>query len=499
VRSTLIILIFISSKLCAQVNGTWLSSGSLNLRVNADGQMATFNGAAASEYVSGSNNHLFKFINVWISGVDAGQNLFISSNNGFNNKTDFSPGPVDTLTYAGADPANWNSIYSVTNSQIFNHRKNFRNLNYQPIAEIKNWPASVSGRYYQYLAPFIDYDQDGKYDPLKGDYPDIVGDKACYFIVNDNYSEHKASGGQPLKIETYGMLYTFNELPDVVFARIYVVNRTNKHFNNVKMSIHSGIELGNANDNFIGSIPSKNVAFAYNADNNDEGHFDANQPLAGIVSLNKTSSSILYITNDTNAITGMPITPESHRNFMNGLWKNGDILNFGNNGIGNGKPCKYVYPGSYDPLNSSENWIETGTGGERSILMNFDQNTLPSNGYISIDFAVFGKGKSNGNPYDAVNMLSNEISTFYRGQNLGIKPITNTNAIQLKNPILVGENILTNTLQNFDKIEVYNSVGQRIKSIKMSVENTLTIDEPGIYYISLIVENQIITKKLIII
>jgi hypothetical protein len=96
-------------------------------------------------------------------------------------------------------------------------------------------------------------------------------------------------------------------------------------------------------------------------------------------------------------------------------------------------------------------------------------------------------------------MLSNEISTFYRGQNLGIKPITNTNAIQLKNPILVGENILTNTLQNFDKIEVYNSVGQRIKSIKMSVENTLTIDEPGIYYISLIVENQIITKKLIII
>ena len=60
-RLAAIILLFISINTFAQVNGDWIESGQLKLRVNADGEMATFNNSAASELPAGSNNNLFKF------------------------------------------------------------------------------------------------------------------------------------------------------------------------------------------------------------------------------------------------------------------------------------------------------------------------------------------------------------------------------------------------------------------------------------------------------
>ena len=36
-----------------------------------------------------------------------------------------------------------------------------------------------------YLAPFVDVDYDGLYNPALGDYPDVMGDQAIFFIFND--------------------------------------------------------------------------------------------------------------------------------------------------------------------------------------------------------------------------------------------------------------------------------------------------------------------------
>ncbi len=493
------ILLFINLNTFAQVNGDWINSGLLKLRVNSDGQLATFNNAPASEIPAGSNNNIFKFVNLWISGYDSDNQLHISTTNGFGNKTDYSQGPIDSLTYAGADPSNWNYVWNVTSSQINTHRSSFKNKDYIAPDAIKNWPANGSGRFNKYLAPFIDYDQDGIYDATKGDYPSILGHQACFFILNDNYSEHKASGGQPLKVEVYGMLYSFNNLPAIIFGKYYFVNRTDRAYSNIKVSLHTAFELGNSQDNYCGTLFSKNMVFGYNGDDNDENHFGTAKPLAAAMILNHNLSSSLYISNDLNSETGMPTKPLEHRNFMEGNWKSSKPLSYGNDGQGNGVPAQFVYPGKSDPKFTSTNWVETQIPGERSILANLSYDSLRSKGFIEVDFALLGFASSQGDPYSFLETEADKVTYFWSNTVLGIKQPLVSNQLKIKNPITVGENIYCDWFQNFDQIELINQLGQQVNIINPKVEKELISLKSGIYFIRLTTNNQSITKKIIII
>lgn len=497
-RYTAYILILISINTMAQTNGDWIESGQLKLRVNADGQMATFNNSAASELVSGSNNHLFKFINLWISAIDDSGKLRVTTVNGFNGKSDYSPGPTDSLAFRGAEPAAWDYVWSVSADEIKEHRKNFQNANYVISESIKKWPANGTDKFYKYLAPFIDYDEDGKYMPEKGDYPDIIGDKASYFIVNDNYSEHKASHGQALKIEIYGMAYSLNGLPNTVFTKYFIINRTDRNFTDLKISFHSGFQLGNDNDNYCGTLVPQNMIFAFNGDANDENHFGTGMPLASMIVLNKGLSSTLYVMEDSSSISGMPYSPVQHRTMMEGKWKSSKPLTFGGNGTGNTVNASFVYPGQTDPAFIGQNWEENSTPGKRSMLANMSFPSLGSKkGFIELDIAVSGFDKSDGNPYSFLDKKGTEIKNAWLRKVNSFNKVVNTE-YTLQNPITGGENFYKEWFNNFEKIQIYNAQGQNIIDIKTKVDNRLILNQKGIYYISLISENQIITKKILI-
>jgi hypothetical protein len=149
-------------------------------------------------------------------------------------------------------------------------------------------------------------------------------------------------------------------------------------------------ELGNSQDNYCGTLVSKNMVFGYNGDDNDENHFGTAKPLAAAMILNHNLSSSLYISNDLNSETGMPTKPLEHRNFMEGNWKSSKPLSYGNDGLGNGVPAQFVYPGKSDPKFTSTNWVETQIPGERSILANLSYDSLRSKGFIEVDFALLG-------------------------------------------------------------------------------------------------------------
>jgi len=498
-RILAIILLFISLHTHAQVSGEWIQSGDFKLRVNADGQLATYNNSASSEMTPGSNNHLFKFINLWISGNDSGGKLRISTTNAYTHKCDFSQGPTDSLSYKGADPLDWNHVWFLTSQEIKEHQKNFRNANYNPIDAIKNWPANGSGKYYKYLAPFIDYNQDGMYDPLDGDYPDILGNQINYFIINDNKSEHKASGGIPLKIEIYGMLYTLSNIPNTVFAKYFIINRTDKDFSNIKVSMHTAFELGNSKDNYCGSLVNRNLVFAYNGDDNDDNHFGLSKPIASIFSLDKDFSSVIYITNDTNSQTGMPVTPKEHRNMMEGKWKSGKPLTFGNAGLDAAKAAGFVYPGASDPAFGSENWQENGTPGERGMLASMSFNDLKSKGFIELNFAIAGFQKSNDVPYSFLDHKSSEIKNAWMKQVLNTKSTLNTQKLSIKNPVQAGEEIFEPWFVNYKEITVFNDLGQAILTMNTTIKKELILSKKGIYYIRFISDTHTITKKIFII
>lgn len=483
----------------AQISGDWINPGRMNLRVNADGELASFNNNAASEVISGSNNHFFKFINLWISGLDVNNNLHISTVNSFAHKSDFSPGPIDSLEYIGMDPKDWNYVWSVQRSQIQYHRNNFKTTNYKPVDAIKNWPANKTGRFYPYLAPFIDYDGNGMYEPEKGDYPDFPGQMAAYFIVNDNYGEHKASSGQALSIELYGMLYSSGGLSNTVYGKYYIVNRTDKNYHDIALSIHSGVELGNSQDNYLGTHVNKNCIFSYNGDMDDDAHFGNKMPVSALFFLNHKLSSSLYITNDGHSETGMPNAPAEHRNLMEGKWKTGKSLSYGSDGLNTGENASFVYPFNTDPAHTNMPWVEQNKPGERSILGNLHIDHLNAKAYIELDFALCGFESSQGDPYSFVGSFSEKLMEDWQNQSLSIQQPTPLKLSEIKNPTQQGECIDLKALQNYKKIDVINHLGQVLLTLDPKVENTLIISQPGIYYLILSSDNQHFTKKIIII
>ncbi|MBK7691106.1 MAG: hypothetical protein IPJ31_08310 [Bacteroidetes bacterium] len=57
------------------------------------------------------------------------------------------------------------------------------------------------------MAPFVDVNNDNIYNALDGDYPDIEGEQALWWVFNDNGKTHNETNGLPLKIEVKALAY----------------------------------------------------------------------------------------------------------------------------------------------------------------------------------------------------------------------------------------------------------------------------------------------------
>lgn len=190
----------------------------------------------------------------------------------------------------------WNPVWKVTKEEIIYHIDNYNEPGYQAPHGIKHWPANGDAALgiANDLAPFIDINGDGVYNPEMGDYPCIRGDQAGYIILNDDDKPHNSSHGKKLGIELHVMLYQFNTsdfIDSTTFINVRVINRSNRNYQSFKAGLFADFDIGNPHDDRISCFPDRNALIGYNADNFDEpvllsNHFGANPPASGIMSLN---------------------------------------------------------------------------------------------------------------------------------------------------------------------------------------------------------------------
>lgn len=151
--------------------------------------------------------------------------------------------------------------------------------------DILTWPA---------IAPFVDVDSDGVYNPHNGDYPDILGDMALYCIYNDNYDyyqngtvQHTETGGAPLGVEIHCMLYGFNApddeiLNNTLFMRQWIYNRSANDYHNVYVGSWTDFDIGYAQDDYVGCNVTNGYFYGYNASpvdgNGEPGSYGTNPP-----------------------------------------------------------------------------------------------------------------------------------------------------------------------------------------------------------------------------
>jgi hypothetical protein len=221
----------------------------------------------------------------WIGGYDTLGSLHISAMTFRQNKYDYWPGPIDTVsgvgTAAGATSYDkvWKISYNEINQFITQYTLGNVPSSYTPSADFLSWPAHGSGNFTKKLAPFVDYNQNGQYDPIAGgDFPKIKGDQAVFSVFNDNYQTHTETGGLPLGIEVRRMAYVYGcpaslagkpELQYTQFIEYEIINRSNLKYNNVLAGIWSDWDLGYFLDDYTGTFVPENAGFIYNGDTTD--------------------------------------------------------------------------------------------------------------------------------------------------------------------------------------------------------------------------------------
>lgn len=289
-----------------------LNGNSVSAEIGDNG-MFFFQPQSAStgyEVPAGSGKSTIYSAGFWCGAVDVNSQLHASKASIGSQTGGFGSGPI-------ADPTNYGtnayinaygvSVWKVTRQEVENHILDFQQQGYVLPSSLANWPGNgdVSLGVAAQLAPFVDLNGDGIYDPQAGDYPDFPGDEVVYTIYND---QSYMPDGNALGIEVHMMFYhyaTGNYLDETTFLNVRVFNRSTVDYYDFKQAIYLDMDIGNYDDDFLGCDSTRSVFFTYNGDQFDEDNagslgYGSHPPCQAVMSLNQPMTAFLQYTNGIN-------------------------------------------------------------------------------------------------------------------------------------------------------------------------------------------------------
>jgi hypothetical protein len=499
---------------------------------------------------------------LWIGGLDQNENLHMAAQTYRQSGNDFWPGPLDTISASidSATAIQYDSIWKINRYTIdeFITQYNLGNVSngsYQIPNIIQNWPAHGTGNYSSQLAPFVDHNADGIYNPMDGDYPKIKGDQMLWWVMNDNKDAHGETNGTPLGIEIHASAYAYYclNIPDsndvvnyTTFYSFDFINRSDTDYHDVYLGLYVDVDLGNYGDDFVGCNIQNDFGFAYNGDNNDEGiaGYGLNPPMMSVAVLkgplaepgdsldnnhngvtdetseNCSLNHFLYYNNDNDACAGNPGNAQDFYEYLTSFWRCGTHVTYGGNGRGGGVggtniPTDYFFSGMpYDT-----GWTEAGAGNspsDRRMLMSSGPFSLPKGETRTADFAyIFTRDESAPNGLNT--SVAKNIADVLRvkrwfdtdsfpcaNSSIGInEPEHQTEFLIYPNPATESLYVNRYTVSGTATVQLYDVMGQKINSYsfpagKKELKISTSKFSSGIYFVQLVNDDTFSTKKFIV-
>ncbi len=382
---------------------------------------------------------------LWIGGLDNSGSLHQAAMTYRQNGYDYWPGPLDTIT-GGTDSvtaAAYDKIWKVDKYKIGEFIYYFNKGavaagTYIPLADILSWPAHGNGKNMHNMAPFIDVNHNGIYDPMTGgDYPDIKGDEMLYWIFNDNLAAHTESGGTPLKVEVHASAYSYScqsiadsdkVLNYTTFYNYQIFNRSSRNYHKVELGMWEDCDLGLYSDDYVGCNPKGNYGYVYNGANCDGtgsiGTYGCKPPMLSTIILNgplavpgdgidNNNNGVIDEPGERNLMTGFTaynndfsvngnpglvasggggisstLYPQNFYEYNTGRWKDTSLLTYGGNGVGGSVATRFMFPDfAYD----TTGWSEPTAGnppGDRRFVISCGPFDLKADSMVSFDYAV---------------------------------------------------------------------------------------------------------------
>ena len=383
---------------------------------------------------------------LWMCAQDSAGTDYVAASRYFDYGVDYYNGPITSVYDRNYDTF-FNRVFKVTKSQL----SQFQNLSFpvtssQVDSSILYWPGkgnpSVLSDYHVTisapLAPFIDVNNNGIYEPLLGDYPFIAADQSIFFVFNDARGLHHESGGNSLGMEIRGMASSFanintcvaaggrNALDNTVFVQYQIENKSQSDYHNFNLGLFADPDIGCPDNDFVGCDSLRSLMFAYNATANDSAcnnipGYDSLPIALGIQWLNQTMDVFGMYTGQGSptAAVPQPITTSQYCNQLSGLWLDGPPFTYGGTGYGDstGTPTKFLYSG--DP-NDTTQWSEV-----QSHVIPSDQKMYGASGPVTFrsgeikhyDFAFITSYDITSNHIaiiDTLKLAADYINSFYR-------------------------------------------------------------------------------------
>ncbi len=485
-----------------------------NWRVRINANNSSFwdmMGSPKSEIPAGSGVNSIFVGNFWIGGLDSAGNLYVSADRYYDGGNGcFTPGPFAN-TYDSAFYAKYNRVWKINKSDIEYHINHWNDPGYTMPEAIATWPANgdTTNGELPILAPFIDVNGNGIYDPQNGDYPRIHGDQAIYYILNDKNCTDGSLN--PMGIEIHVMYYAFDDtgvLGNTFFVHYDVINLSSNIYHDVYFGLNTDADLGNASDDYIGCDSTQNLYFFYNGDNYDDGStgYGYFPPALGVLFLNNTFYSFMSFSNGGGAQSD-PTTSQEYYNYMRAIWKDGTHLHFGGDGYSDGPDAHFMYP-----VNSGWSEISAGNApGDRRGVGSVYMGDITHEQCFTVDAAyVWARDTVDSSAYSSVELLLQQIpavtqlysqmdldpncgyligipdNPYFEHEYLNIYPNPASDIVHLK----------TN-LKNYT-ISLYSQSGQKILEEKNIKELNTSNLSSGFYLIKITSGTKTAWRKLIV-
>lgn len=321
-----------------------LETNDIRATVHADGILFSRPDALRPGYETppGSGAHTLFGASLWIGGIDERGRLRQAAMTYRQRGSDFFPGPI-RMTGQAAHPQFWNRIYFIDRAMVESHRNLQGPLERRAKSgdipdAILQWPANGPQGFDPVLAPFVDLNQNNRYDPDEGEYPYFEGDEALYMIFNDAYDAHTESLGRPLKVEVHATVYAYwprtgqprkEVLNNTIFVDYRIINRSSHTYDPLYLGQWVDFDIGGFYDDYIGTDPNRNMCYGYNADDWDSssdsitGYGDT-PPAQAMVFLNQPMRSAVHYRNVRGTNDGIPGRNEYHYyNYLRGRFLDG--------------------------------------------------------------------------------------------------------------------------------------------------------------------------------
>ncbi len=473
---------------------------------------------------------------LWMTGTDGGGNLHCAAQRYFDYGNDYFDGPVASV-YNSQYNNYFNRVFKVSQTQLYH----FSLLHFPAQASlvdsaIRYWPGkgnpSVLSDYGVNidapLAPFVDLNNNGVYEPLLGEYPDVPGDQNIFFVFNDIRGPHAESNGQAFGVEIRGMASSFldynynlasynSPLNNTVYVQYEIQNKSQVVYHNYNLGLFVDPDLGCFNDDFVGCDTDRAMMFVYNGTATDpdcapEAGYGSTHVALGVQMLNRPMSVFGYFTSGGVVVGGggASETAPTYNNYLTGFWGDGSPFQVGGSGYNSGgATTKFLFPG--DPTDP-HGWSEAQSNdipGDRSMFSSTPPSTFSPGEIKHFDLAfttAYNDGSDQFSIVDSLKNAADVVRRFYNediipGQASGVRGLSGNNAAVSIYPNPCKNTVTIEATDNIKSLDLMDIQGRILltqpvgaKTTTLSVSNLAK----GVYLVNIQCVTEDVVRRIVV-